>query len=311
MNKLTQEQFIEKAKLIHGDKYSYDFVDYINSKTKVIILCNSCSTCFKTIPGNFLLGKGCNICAIKYRGNIKKLKSESVFIDKATNIHGSKYIYNLVEYKSAKSTVKIICTSCSATFEQSPDAHLAGKGCNKCANNILMTKEEFIQKSNKFHENFYNYDLVEYKGIANKVKIICPIHDIFEQTPSNHFKHGCSKCFSSLGESQIRIFLKLNCINFIEQKRFNGCKNKNTLPFDFYLPDYNMCIEYDGEGHYKVINRSKDPIKNLKKFITTGLNDIIKDTFCIEEGIKLLRIPYFKFKEIDDILSKKLLVDIN
>jgi len=77
--------------------------------------------------------------------------------------------------------------------------------------------------------------------------------------------------------------------------KFDGCININKLPFDFYLPEKNICIEYDGEQHFRNIFSDKS-------FKETKINDNIKDEFCIKNNIFLIRIPYFKFEEINNIL---------
>lgn len=110
-----------------------------------------------------------------------------------------------------------------------------------------LTTKDFIERSKIIHNYIYNYDKVVYVNNTTKVIIVCPIHDEFFQKASYHLSgRGCQKCSSSKGELFIWNFLKTNNIKFIEEKRFKECKNKRPLPFDFYLPEYNMCIEYDG-----------------------------------------------------------------
>lgn len=113
---------------------------------------------------------------------------------------------------------------------------------------------------------------------------------------------GCPKCRkSSNGENRIRIFLKNNKIKFEEQKKFDGCKYKRKLPFDFYLPKYNSCIEFNGEQHYKEVRDNFFGKKyNLKERI---MKDEIKISFCKENNIPLLIIPYFDMKNIEKNIS--------
>jgi len=123
-----------------------------------------------------------------------------------------------------------------------------------------------------------------------KIKIICKKHGIFEQTPDNHInkKTGCPICNESKGEKEIRIILNNLNIKYIKQKTFNNCKNKRKLPFDFYLTDYNLCIEFDGIQHFKSIEYFGGE-KVLKE---TQKRDLIKNNYCKENNIKLLRIKY-------------------
>jgi len=186
-NRLTTEEFIEKTKAIHGDKYDYSLVDYKNNKIRVKIVCPEHGP-FEQSPNNHLQGKGCPGCS----GNIK-LTTEK-FIKKAKAVHGNKYDYSLVEYKNAKTKVKIVCRV-HGSFKQTPHGHLKGYGCPECGGSKRLTTEKFIKKAKAVHGNKYDYSLVEYKNTYTKVKIICPIHGIFEQTPGSHLNGcGCPKC---------------------------------------------------------------------------------------------------------------------
>jgi len=127
MKKLTNEQFIEKAREVHGDKYSYELVDYKDCRTKVKILCKQHGS-FEQMPSKHLSGQGCASCT----GNAAKAsKAKSEFANKASIIHNYKYDYSLVDYKTKKIKVKIICKH-HGIFEQQPHAHLSGQGCAKC-----------------------------------------------------------------------------------------------------------------------------------------------------------------------------------
>jgi very-short-patch-repair endonuclease len=112
---------------------------------------------------------------------------------------------------------------------------------------------------------------------------------------------GCGKCNSSLGERRIIDFLEQNDIEYIHQYKFNNCRNQRVLPFDFYLPDYNLLIEYDGILHFK------DKFNNEKEFQRTLENDKIKNDYCKRNQIPLLRIPYLEFDNIEQILTETLL----
>ena len=120
----------------------------------------------------------------------------------------------------------------------------------------------------------------------------------------NNFKTGyrCPICEQSSGESKINKFLESNNFNFISEYRFKNCKFKNALPFDFYLPNYNCCIEFDGEQHYKIIKY----FGGLDRFIDTKIRDTIKTEYCKKNNIKLIRIPYWEMKNIENILINKL-----
>lgn len=171
------------------------------------------------------------------------------FIERSNIVHNNKYDYSLVNYKTNKTKVNIICYK-HGIFKQSPSEHLKGRGCPICTNRLL-TNLEIIERSKKIHGDKYDYSLVNYINSHTKIKLICPIHGVFEQNTASHLHGcGCPICMESTGEKDIRIFLERYNIKYIRQKKFKKCKYKRQLPFDFYLPDSNICIEYDGEQHF-------------------------------------------------------------
>ncbi|MDY0268807.1 DUF723 domain-containing protein [Trichloromonas sp.] len=212
------------------------------------------------------------------------------FIKRSNNVHNDKYDYSIVDYKNNSTKVKIICKQ-HGVFEQLPVAHINFKqGCPKCKGGVSITKEDFIKNSTKIHYDNYDYTLVEYKNMKTKVKIICKKHGVFEQIPDNHIrkKYGCPKCKKSKNEILIEKIFIDNNIKFETQKTFDGCKYKQKLKFDFYLTDFNTCIEYDGEQHFKKYRFEKDDSNlNIRK-----LRDQIKTDYCKNNNIQLIRIKY-------------------
>ena len=153
-----------------------------------------------------------------------------------------------------------------------------------------LTLKEFIEKAHTTHNNFYNYSKVIYIASNVKIKIICPVHGEFLQTPAKHLLgQGCQKCgIESNGEKQIVQILNNYSIKYLREHRFQDCKNKKPLPFDFYLPKHNTCIEYDGKGHYQPVKHwgGESGLKQVQK------NDNIKNMYCYKNHIQLLRIKY-------------------
>jgi len=191
----TTQQFIEDAYCKHGDKYNYKLVDYKGSNNKVKIICSEHGV-FKQIPNNHLNGNNCPKCSYINRG----CKSTKQFIIDARKVHGDKYDYSLVDYKNCKTKIKIICPE-HGVFVQTPNNHLQGKDCYECSiilqlNKKRKTTKQFIEKAQEIHGDKYDYKLVQYKNNYTKIKIICPVHGIFEQRASNHtsLKYGCPKC---------------------------------------------------------------------------------------------------------------------
>jgi very-short-patch-repair endonuclease len=280
------EIFIIRASKVHQNKYVYSEVDYVNNQTKVKIICPLHGEFFQ-IPKNHLNNHGCPKCALEFKSKNSRFSLEKV-VRKFKKIHGNLYGYSLVDYINNHTKVKIICKK-HGMFEQQPKHHNSGSGCPKCSGNLKLTNSEFIKKSKKFHGDKYDYSEVKYTNSHVKVKIICRKHGIFEQQPTHHINgSGCPICRSSKSEQIIENLLKENKINYIRQYKFEGCKNKRELPFDFYLKDYNVCIEYDGVHHFK----SVEIFGGEEGFKKTKNNDNIKTKFCLENNIELIRIKY-------------------
>lgn len=288
--RLTKEEFISRAIVVHGDRYDYSLVDYKNSRTRVKIICPEHGI-FEQSPEFHFNGSGCPSCA----NNIKYSTQE--FVKKAKQVNGNRYDYSLVEYKNNKTKIKIICPE-HGIFEQIPMHHLKEIGCFKCSHNF-NTADDFIKKAKDVHGDKYDYSLVDYKNNYTKVKIICLEHGMFEQIPKNHTNHerGCPVCNESRGEKEIALLLDENNISHLRQYKFEECKNVNHLPFDFYLPEYNLCIEYDGRQHYEAVEffGGERGLRYIQK------NDEIKNKYCNDNNIKLLRIKY------NDNISEKLI----
>jgi len=196
MKKLTTEQFINKAREIHGDLYDYSLVEYKNNRTKVKIICKEHGI-FEQNPRIHYNGGICRKCAYM---NLKYGRfSTEEFIVKAQKVHGNVYDYSLSNYLNCKTKIKIICRK-HGIFEQRPNNHLNGQGCMKCGLESMAliaskSSEKFIKDSIEVHGDLYDYSLVNYKKCYIKVKIICKEHGTFEQKPNNHLSgQGCSKC---------------------------------------------------------------------------------------------------------------------
>ena len=315
MKKLTAEQFIEKAKQVHGDKYDYSKIEYINNYTKVCIICKEHGEFWQT-PAMHLYGNGCPKCKAKKQGD-KYRKTIAEFINRAKEIHGCKYDYSKVEYVNNSTKVCIICPihgefwqrpkrhlngdgcpKCSGRnrtteefiecarkvhgdkydysktkyekydskitiicpvhgeFFQTPHAHLQGKNCPKCSHQSYRhTKETFIENAINVHGDKYDYSKIEYVNNSTKVCIICPIHGEFWQRPNSHIRgEGCPKCNESHLEAEMDLLLKNIGIEYEREKTFFWLKNNdgNNLKLDFYLPKYNIAIECQGLQHYIV-----------------------------------------------------------
>ena len=270
-------KLIDKFNEVHNFKYSYDSLDYKGFKFKIEIVCPTHGT-FKQSPNHHLRGCGCPKCGGVFRKNIQD------FIMESKKIHGDKYDYSFSEYKNNMTKLKILCPT-HGIFEMRPNDHLSKKaGCRKC---LSYSYEKFVNEAKYIHNDRYDYSLVDIIGNNKKVKIICPIHGIFKQSVNNHILgSGCPICKISKGELFIKKFLDDNNFEYVREKTFKDCINKKMLPFDFYLPKQNLCIEFDGEQHFKEINYfgGKTNFEEIKK------RDEIKTKYCEDNNIKLLRL---------------------
>ena len=293
---MNTKEFIEKAKKVHGERYDYSKVEYINAHTKVCIVCPIHGEFWQT-PNNHTnktKPKGCPKCAGKL------VTDTDSFIKEARKIHGDKYDYSKVRYINAHTKVCIICPI-HGEFWQLPTNHLRGKGCQKCKNELLgnlnsSSTNDFIIKAKNVHGDKYDYSKVEYVNNHTQVCIICPIHGEFWQNPNHHLRgHGCRKCRESHLEKDIRLVLEREGINYISSQHFKWLGRQHL---DFYLIDYGIGIECQGEQHFIKVNRFNTK-KTLEEIIHKDLN---KNNLCKSNNIKLF---YYTSSLIDSLVEEK------
>ena len=287
-NTLKNKEFIIKAKLKHGNKYDYSLAKYKNCDTKIKIICPIHGE-FEQTPYVHLHVNGCINCN-------KELKGEKDnFIKKAKEKHGDKYDYSLVVYKNCRTKIKIICPI-HGIFNQTPTGHLSNSGCLKCSIKLkAIDINDFNINASKIHNNKYDYSLVNYVNKKTKVKIICPIHGIFTQTPTIHLNGGgCKKCKKTIstGEKFLHSFLKKFDIEYVTEYGFSSCKNINILSFDVFLLEFNLCMEFHGFQHFE----SYDFFGGEKNFAQRLKRDKIKEKFCKENDIPLIIVFRKKYK---------------
>lgn len=194
MSKLNTDEFINRAKKIHIQELDdYSPTKYINSRTKVEIICKKHGSYFQ-MPYTHLNACRCKTCAIETTAQKKRVSLEC-FINRAIKIHGDKYDYSLVDYKSAVIPIDIICPK-HGLFQQLPFNHYKS-GCSQCSfESMTKSTDEFIQKCIKVHGDMYDYSKVDYKGAYVPIEIVCKIHGSFYMTAASHAnsKHGCPTC---------------------------------------------------------------------------------------------------------------------
>lgn len=288
--RLTINEFIEKAREIHGDKYDYSNTVYVNSNTKLEILCPEHGY-FSMLPFNHLSGKGCPKCGILKLKESRSLTNEE-FIKKAKEVHGDRYDYSITQYTGIENPISFICPE-HGIITQIANIHLHTKiGCPSCAGNKKLTTEEFIQRSIKVHGNKYDYSKVNYVNYNTKVTIICPEHGEFQQTPQEHLRgSGCPKCNQSKGEVLVENILKELKLPYktqvpIYHKIFSQAK----VVVDFIVKFNNIpyIIEYNGIQHYIPVEH----FGGLIKFEKQQLRDNQLRAFCKKYKVPLIEIKY-------------------
>lgn len=284
--------------------------EYIGSQTKLLIQCDKNHKPYETTFNNFKgsknrNGRRCPYCANEHKGDYHKHNYEYV----KDYIESFEYKLLSTEYKNNRIKLDIVCSK-GHKFEMTFDSFEQGFRCPICKgiNNAERCKLDY-EEVKKYIESF-NYKLISTEYINNRTKldVVCP-NGHKSKMNYDRFKQGCrcSICNESKGEKEVENILNKYNINFMPQYKFNDCKFKRELPFDFYLLEYNCCIEYDGEQHYEPIDfGGKGEEYANKKFQDQIKKDNIKTKYCRDNNIKLIRIAYWDFDNIEKIIVNKL-----
>lgn len=293
-NKKTTERFITQARKVHGNKYDYSKTQYINSKTKVCIICPEHGE-FRQFPNGHLQGRGCPKCGRKKRDNSCKKDLEYVK-KKCSELFGDRYEILSDTYTGIYCKIEVLCKE-HGVFKTTPNRLMNGHGCPICGGKIKLTTEDFIKRANEIHGNKYDYSKIDYSGANKKVCIICPKHGEFFQTASQHLLgRGCPHCKSSSLEQEIRLFLENEGIKYVAQKRAKWL-GKQSL--DFYLPEFNIAIECQGKQHF-VSSQYFGGEERLKQTIEL---DEQKRKLCKEQNIEILYYTHCKYEYKYDVIT--------
>ena len=293
MKKLTKEEFLRKAREIHGWKYDYSKMYYVNLSLKICIICPEHGAFYQR-PKDHLKGQGCPICGHKRTNNSKRL-STSKFIIRAKKKH-PEYLYEKTIYNGFD---KLVLISCPRHGDFSVKAHnlLTTTGCPKCGlenkGPKRLSTSNFIKRANIIHNNKYDYSKVKYVKAQEKVEIICPKHGSFFQTPNKHLiGRGCPICSKSIGENFIASILKENNYDFEHQYKISINKSdQKSLYVDFKITIQNKIylIEYNGVQHYRPV----EYFGGVQKFIKQQKRDNLLRNFVLKHSeYNLLEIDY-------------------
>lgn len=324
---ISSQENILKFKSTHGDYYNYDKVIYLNSRTKVEIICPIHGSFFQ-LPNAHIKGNGCNICS-KVRGDNKKL--EDGRINFLNNIKDIKNLdFSKIYYKGMNNTIEIICPIHGSKFV-TPSNFLKSKKCPECSIKLghdknIISEQEFIKRSNEIHNNKY-----QYKNYSNSIKketeIICPIHGSFFQLPYSHLRgHGCFSCGITLTKAIEELKLFFISLGFKENEDFYI--NDRTLikpkELDIYFPKLKIAIEYNGIYWHNSLKKSPSYHLNKTKdceLLGIHLIHICEGDWLLKKEIILSRLKsilgknkvlYAKsgiIKEISPAIAKKFYED--
>lgn len=288
MRRKTHEEYIQEVAQINSNIEVVG--QYVNTDTKILHKCKLDNYEWMAFPTNVLRNHGCPECANRKKA-INMALTEGEYIQRLFDVNPN--IKLIGKYKNANTKVMHCCKICGHQWKAYPNNLLSGKGCKKCADKLggelrKKSHDTYVQQVNIINKDI---DIIgSYIDARTPIKHKCKLcgHE-WDAIPDNILRgHGCGMCLESNGEKQIRKYLILNFVNFTFQHTFADCKNKKVLPFDFYLPDYNVCIEYDGIQHFEPI----EFFGGEQKFAEQQYNDNIKTQYCIDNNITLLRIKY-------------------
>lgn len=309
----SHQDFIEEIKTINSNIIILS--EFTKTSDKIKCKCLIDGHEWENSAKNLLQGQGCKICATK-KINSSKKHTQEWFLSKMNELHPNIEVLSL--YENMKAPVECKCKIDGYEWKTTPDGLINGKtGCVICARTAnglksRKTNEQFLSELKI--TNPYIVPLEQYKTGKEKIKCLCTIHNYEWYASPNKLLSkmtGCPKCALYHNEQVIANLLDGWNINYTFQKTFGECKDVLALPFDFYLDDYNLVIEYDGEHHYMPIFKSKyneDKLTDRLNYIK--YHDKLKDDFCLKNNIIIIRIPYWENKNIETILYNKF-VELN
>lgn len=286
----SRSEWIARARLVHGYRFGYELVQYLNNRTKVIIRCPEHGH-FEQLPKNHVDQKqGCPKC-------IGRGISTLAWVAKARAVHGDTYDYSLVIFTTATESVTIICRD-HGSFAQVPQVHVRDRcGCPKCAGHGL-SNDEWIGRARTIHGDAYDYSQFSYVGPYVKCNVICLEHGVFKQTIYNHIHNraGCPLCGGSKGEKLVARVLDDLGVAYRPQWSHSTCRDQSRLFFDFYLPSFKALIEFDGIQHFEPVKwcDSMTAVQAEAAFLITQRRDQIKNDWAAINGYSLLRVSDLK-----------------
>lgn len=317
----TIAQFIEDAKKVHGEKYDYSKVKYIDNKTKVCIICPIHGEFWQAPIKHLMAAQGCPKCnkigkKIKEVNNISFTNTTNYaekFIKEAPIKHKNKYDYSKVNYVNTNTKVCIICPK-HGEFWQTPHHHLDGRGCPKCGRKIVTT-ETYLELINERYDDKYNFSKIVYKNRKTPITVICKEHGEFNISPitllNNQDAEHCPICQTKKNILETKLFETIQQ-KFNNQKIVRNYHNHKILgrkEIDIYFPKLKIGIEYQGGQHFKPIDLfggkevfKKQLERDYEKIEQCKQNEIMLLHFTYESNIKT-DVSYKIYNDINDIIN--------
>lgn len=288
--KKTHEEYVEELRIKNPTVEVIG--EYVNGKTKITHHCLIHDVYWDAMPANILKGQGCKKC-MKEKISSHLSKSHQQYV--ADLAIANPFVEVVDDYNGSSTSILHHCLLHNVYWKMSPHNALMGNGCVECR------KEKHQKAFAKTHEEYIsdvalvNPDIEvigEYINAKTPILHRCKIDGReWIAAPTNILSgQGCPQCKESSGERHVRLWLDKNNISYVREKIFEDCHDKQSLPFDFYLTDYNIAIEYQGQQHY----RSIDIFGGERAFKLQQNHDKIKSDYCEVNNIRLICIPYYE-----------------
>ena len=298
----THDEYVNEVKLVNPN---IDVIEkYVSAKTPILHVCKTHNVEWMARPYNILLGMGCSKCKSEKIIKSQTKEHQQYVIEVAST---NPNVEVIEEYINGHTPILHRCKIHNVEWKIRPYEVLGGHGCNQCRidkmrNASKKDHQQYVEELNLTNNNIMVVG--EYVNARTHILHKCLLcGNEWDVTPDSLLRGtGCPKCKTSLGEKKIAQLLEDNKIHYIRQYKFDDCKDIRSLPFDFYLPEYNLLIEYDGQQHFEPV----DYFGGEDDFKIIQLHDQIKTQYCKQNNICLLRISYQQ--DIEEELNNFLLI---
>lgn len=289
----TQEQYVKEVKA--ANPYVEVLGEYVNANTPILHRCLIHDIEWNAFPASILRGCGCVVCGLE-RSSRNSTKTHEQYIEELKGINPN--VVPLEKYSGALTPIAHKCLLDGYEWMVTPANLLYGKGCPKCAGNAKKTHEEYIEEVALINPDI---EVVgQYSGANTPILHKCKLDSNVWMARPDDILHGkgCPKCSESHGEKEVSKWLDEHGVVYESQKRFDDCRDDKPLPFDFYIPEYNVACEYQGKQHYEPVDfAGYGENVAVERFEYVQRHDKIKADYCKSNNIRLLCIPYYENTE--------------